>query len=84
MKITIEADTDGETLEPKTFKKVTQCVLLGFLIRQEIAPTTFRECFVHPDPEQTNDLIGVLQAEIESLRDHKHGKRNGSDGTTKS
>jgi hypothetical protein len=81
MKISIEADTKGETIERKVFEKVTQCIVAGSLIRQEIAPGTFRECHLSRDPECVNDMIGVLQAAMESLRDFKTRKTDGSDST---
>lgn len=70
MKITIEADTEGEESKAQTFEKVTQFIAAGSLIRQGIAPGTFRYCRVGDD-EQINDMIGVLHAAIESLHDFK-------------
>lgn len=81
MKITIEADTEGEEFKTQIFEKVTQFIVAGILIRQQIAPGTFRHCHVGPG-EQVNDMIGMLQAAIESLRDFKLRKPDGSDSTS--
>ena len=79
MRIIIEPDTEGENCKRKVFDKVTQCIVAGSLIRGEIAPATFREVYVGRG-EATNEMIGVLYAAIESLRDYKRDG-NGSDST---
>ncbi len=72
MKITIEADTKGETMDRQVFEHVTQFVLGGWRRRQGILLGTFTQLHVN----NFNEMIGMATTLKEYLRDHKKERQD--------